>query len=191
MLLVPIEWFTIEFEFDDFLTLRGDPALSPPSAPGDGPTAPTDWDPFVSSPFDVCGPPVPCGIPGIYDALAFGAPIGVGETLGGFTVIVDLPDTTTTIAEMLYFTINDPAGLYGDPDAPFPDPLDEGYATLFTPQPPLGGGGVTPIPVPAGIWLFLTGLVLVWQTRSLMPPLHTGKPLRQQNQLARAAISAG
>lgn len=118
----PIEEFTIFFGFNEFENLANA-------------GAPTDWDPLLIQP--------DTGIPddGFADWLALGTPLGVGETLGGFSLSVGL--IATTLPEMLAFTIIDPFTF---------DILDEGFATLAMTMPP------SEIPLPAAMWMFLAGL---------------------------------
>ena len=99
--------------------------------------SPTDWDPLLIDPDS--------GIPddGFADWLALGTSLGVGETLGGFGLTFDL--IVGSLPDMLAFTIIDPNTF---------DILDEGFATLIN-------GGVSDVPLPAAMWVFLVGLGLL------------------------------
>ncbi|MEM9494991.1 MAG: hypothetical protein AAGA09_03225 [Pseudomonadota bacterium] len=125
-----IEEFTIFFDLGVFENLRD-------------PTSPTDWDPLLIQP--------DAGIPdnGFADWLAFGAPIGIDETLGGFGLTLDL--IGSSLPMMLAFDIIDPNTF---------DILDSGFASLVS-----GGPDPAPIPVPATFWLFLTGAATLWKLR--------------------------
>lgn len=104
------------------------------------PAAPATWDPLVIQPDP--------GLPddGFYDALALGAPIGLGETLGGFSVVFDWLG----------------AGTPGEQSFDIVDPFT--FATLAS-------GVTTPassssVPTPGAFVLMLVALGLLRATRS-------------------------
>ena len=86
-LAVPIEEFAILFDFNVFENL-GDVV------------APADWDPIVFQ------PDLGLSSDGIFDAFALGAGIGVGATLGGFSVQADFLGVDLPLS--LPFEILDP-----------------------------------------------------------------------------------
>lgn len=118
-----IEEFTIFFELGTFENLSNA-------------VMPVDWDPLLIEPDP--------GIPddGFADFLALGTPIGIGETLGGFGLSLELIGTSLPV--ILAFDVIDP-NTFGI--------LDSGFATLTSSVP-----DPEPVPAPATLWLLLTGI---------------------------------
>ena len=94
------------------------------------PAAPPGWDPFVF------GPPDFVNDDGFYDVLALGSGLAPGETLNGLSVQYGLLPGKTAGAQ--FFEVLDPLTF---------DVLDSGFTVP------------SPIPVPAAIWLFFSGVI--------------------------------
>jgi len=106
------------------------------------PVGPVDWDAIVEQ-YD---PAIPAD--GYYDALALGLPIGVSETLGGFSVIFDWLGSGTPGSQA--FDIVDPVSF---------ETLLSGVTTSALP--------VT-VPEPSSLSMLLAGLLLgLWRLRSV------------------------
>lgn len=87
--------------------------------------APTDWDPIAIQP-DLLLPD-----DGFYDALALGAPLSPGASLGGFVVQFDLVGATAPDSQFYEVFWN---GLF-DSDSGFTVPAQAGPGPIATPEP--------------------------------------------------------
>ena len=93
-------------------------------------SAPATWDPLVIQPDSFQG----TNDPGFYDALALSAGIAPGNSLGIFSVRFD------------YLAAGTPGSQYFE----IVDPFDFSV---------LDSGQTSPVPIPAAIWLFGSGLI--------------------------------
>ena len=134
-----IDWFTIFFDFDlysmDLVSGPFGEEVDPATYDG-----PADWDLLVAPP-DGLFPGDPDNQPGFYDGFAFGAPVGPGELLGGFSITFNWLGTGAPGSQ--------PFTLFGD-NLPF----DLNGYTLFTQ--PLNAHAV---PEPGTLTLLGAGLL--------------------------------
>jgi len=83
----PIEAFSFYFDFGLYaFDLVSDPSSQAPDiADPDAATAPADWDVLLLPP-EPAFSGFPDDQPGIFDALTLGAPVAIGQLLGGFSL---------------------------------------------------------------------------------------------------------
>lgn len=122
-----IQEFTVFFEYGLYSNL----AVS---------SSPSGWDSLVTEPVEILGIPQD----GLFDSLALGPGIGVGQGVGGFGVTFNWLGGGAPAGQ--YFEIVDPASF---------DVLDSGVTTAAP----------APVPEPGTLLLLSSGLAGIWGMR--------------------------